>query len=794
MKKHIGKGIISCVIMGVLAWTLWYGQIVKAGSNVEMSVASKISVGSSVSGTISTEGEEAWYKFTTSDKNSFYSITASTTTKEKDFSLDLVDEDGSSVDSITFGTEESGSMCYKLDKKTTYYVQVCMNDIETSGRFQFKVTSILDDYEDTLETATLMTLGKDISGKFEVAEDRDYSMITTSDRALIYETTFTNVDLESGAEITLLDADECPVESMVAEKGATVSFSVKLEKNSNYYFCIVPTDSSETGNYKVRVTSKADNAGDTMEEALPIGLNVLNNGFVEPGTDEDYFVFNTMSEETYYSISVNNKNIAGGVDLEVLDADGTILENVTAANGEEENLTLKLTAGLNYYLHIVSSDSDSIGEYSIKISTISDDAGDNLENAAMIRLNTDLSGKFEVMGDEDYVKFTTLNNNSYYNFTFINQLVEEDVTMTLLDEEGSYVNDISASKGETNAMQLKLDKNKTYYIAFSTTDAVGVYSYNISTVLDDAGDSIESANKISMNTLINGKFEASDDVDFVKFTTTAANNFYEVAFGNETIEDTLTVTLWNEKEEIVYSMEVDKAEKDSVLLKLDKNKNYYLSFESNNETGIYNYTVKAVADEGGDTLAEATPIKLEKLVSGSLQTDTDIDYFVFSTNRVTTKYTISATNISATEEEMVFTVLDSKGKTVATVKPAKGKTIVQTLTLVKNKKYYIHVTASGEVAQYSVKVGAKYVAPKTVKLNKKKVTLKRKKSVTLKVSVTPSNAVIQKQTWTSSNRKIATVTKKGVVVAKKKGVATISCKVLFYGGKVKTVKCKVTIK
>ena len=62
------------------------------------------------------------------------------------------------------------------------------------------------------------------------------------------------------------------------------------------------------------------------------------------------------------------------------------------------------------------------------------------------------------------------------------------------------------------------------------------------------------------------------------------------------------------------------------------------------------------------------------------------------------------------------------------------------------------------------------------------------------MSATPSNAVIQKQTWTSSNRKIATVTKKGVVVAKKKGVATISCKVLFYGGKVKTVKCKVTIK
>jgi len=793
MKKHIGKGIISCVIMGVLAWTLWYGQIVKAGSNVEMSVASKISVGSSVSGTISTEGEEAWYKFTTSDKNSFYSITASTTTKEKDFSLDLVDEDGSSVDSIMFGTEESGSMCYKLNKKTTYYVQVCMNDIETSGRFQFKVTSILDDYEDTLETATLMTLGKDISGKFEVAEDRDYSLLSTPNQKLIYETTFTNLDVESGIDVAIVDSEDCSVESRTVEKGTTVTFSVKLEKNSQYYLCVLPSVSSETGNYKIRLTTTIDDAGDTIEEAMPIGLNVLNNGWIKPGTDEDYYVFNALGKEMYYTVTFGNKNIGGGLDAEILDSEGTTVENATAENGEEQTITLKLKSGENYYVHVNSSDWDSEGQYSIKINSISDDAGDNIEQAATVGLDTNFFGRFEVIGDTDYVKFTTSNKNNYYKISLSNQSVEEDVTMTVLDAEGNAVNDSSVSKGETTALQLKLERNKTYYISFSSVDAVGVYNYTIDTILDNAGDTMETADSIAINTQVKGCLETTEDVDYVKFTATKANTFYQIMVSNETVEDTLLVSLWSE-DGIVDSTEIEKGKTDTILLKLEKNKNYYLAFESNNETGNYHYTVKAVADEGGDTLAEATPIKLEKLVSGSLQTDTDIDYFAFSTNCVTTEYTISATNISATEEEMVFTVLDSKGKTVATVKPAKGKTIVQTVTLVKNKKYYIHVTASGEVAQYSVKVGAKYVAPKTVKLNKKKVTLKRKKSVTLKVSATPSNAVIQKQTWTSSNRKIATVTKKGVVVAKKKGVATISCKVLFYGGKVKTVKCKVTIK
>ncbi|MBQ6392012.1 MAG: Ig-like domain-containing protein, partial [Eubacterium sp.] len=71
-----------------------------------------------------------------------------------------------------------------------------------------------------------------------------------------------------------------------------------------------------------------------------------------------------------------------------------------------------------------------------------------------------------------------------------------------------------------------------------------------------------------------------------------------------------------------------------------------------------------------------------------------------------------------------------------------------------------------------------------VKLSKKKLTLYVKKSATLKVKGTK-----KKVTWTSSNKKIAKVTKKGKVTAVKKGKATITAKV---GGK--KYICKVTVK
>lgn len=69
-------------------------------------------------------------------------------------------------------------------------------------------------------------------------------------------------------------------------------------------------------------------------------------------------------------------------------------------------------------------------------------------------------------------------------------------------------------------------------------------------------------------------------------------------------------------------------------------------------------------------------------------------------------------------------------------------------------------------------------------ISKKKVTLTKGQSVTLTV-----NGAKKAPKWSSSNKKVASVSKKGVVKAKKKGSATITAKV----GK-KTYKCKVKVK
>lgn len=77
----------------------------------------------------------------------------------------------------------------------------------------------------------------------------------------------------------------------------------------------------------------------------------------------------------------------------------------------------------------------------------------------------------------------------------------------------------------------------------------------------------------------------------------------------------------------------------------------------------------------------------------------------------------------------------------------------------------------------------------SVKLNKKTLTIGLKEKVTLKATVLPANAS-QKVTWSSSNKKVATVNQKGKISGKKVGKAVITATT----ANGKKITCKVTVK
>ena len=73
--------------------------------------------------------------------------------------------------------------------------------------------------------------------------------------------------------------------------------------------------------------------------------------------------------------------------------------------------------------------------------------------------------------------------------------------------------------------------------------------------------------------------------------------------------------------------------------------------------------------------------------------------------------------------------------------------------------------------------------------------MKYKKKLKLKATITPKNATNKKVKWTVSNKKYATVTQKGVVKAKKKGIGhTVKVYAKAKDKSGKKAYCKVTLK
>lgn len=142
--------------------------------------------------------------------------------------------------------------------------------------------------------------------------------------------------------------------------------------------------------------------------------------------------------------------------------------------------------------------------------------------------------------------------------------------------------------------------------------------------------------------------------------------------------------------------------------------------------------------------------------------------------KVTVKGNASKKVAYKTSNSKVATV-SSKGKITAR---RKGKaTITVYSTANKKKVCKIKVTVGTPVSK--------------VTLNKTSATLIKGKTLKLKATVAPSKANVKSVIWKTSNKKIATVSKNGVVTAKKAGTVKITAVAKDGSGKKRTCKIKV---
>lgn len=183
------------------------------------------------------------------------------------------------------------------------------------------------------------------------------------------------------------------------------------------------------------------------------------------------------------------------------------------------------------------------------------------------------------------------------------------------------------------------------------------------------------------------------------------------------------------------------------------------------------------------TDAEARIAQLQKAAQVKPKITLNVTSLPIQVKKSTAGIRIKTTAIKG---DKIKSAKSSKSKVVK-VSVKNGKLTVKGL---KAGKATVTVTSTkGAKATVKIKVQKQKVATKKLKATvSTKQILKKGKKVTLKVAKTPFTAQDTVK-WTSSNKKIATVTSKGVVKGLKKGTATITAK----AGK-KVVRFKIKVK
>ena len=179
----------------------------------------------------------------------------------------------------------------------------------------------------------------------------------------------------------------------------------------------------------------------------------------------------------------------------------------------------------------------------------------------------------------------------------------------------------------------------------------------------------------------------------------------------------------------------------------------------------YTYYPKQPHYQGG-LVVESIVINREKITVGKSK--------IFSL-----KETVTPAN--ATNKNVIWSTSDSKVATVSqsgiVMTKSGGKCTITVATEDGDKKASCQVTVRVPVTK--------------LKLNRKKLVIKKGKKYKLKAKILPKDATVKKVFWRSSNKKVATVSKKGVIKARKKGKCKIT--VITRDGR-KKASCKVTVR
>ncbi|MCB4779008.1 MAG: pre-peptidase C-terminal domain-containing protein, partial [Sulfurovum sp.] len=602
--------------------------------------ARPISPNSTTSGSIEIPGDVDWFKIVIPSGGGILTVS---TTGSTDTNGSLYNASGREVAS----DDNNGSdHNFKITQTVTagiYYVRVSASSL--TGRYE--LVSQFDDHGSDRSTAARIDLNSTTSGSLEVAGDVDwFKIVIPSGGGILTVSTTGSTDTigelldASGNEIARNDNNGTDNNFKILRGVAAGTYYVKVKHHST----------SSIGSYAL-VSHFVPDQGNTANTAALINPNSTAIGSIEVAGDKDWFKIVVPTAGTLVI------NTTGSTDTEGFlydDTNGTPLV-YDDNNGTDNNFRISrfITAG-TYYVEVKHHRSVSTGHYTL-VSHFIPDHPDTRDTAVLIDPpNSTTSGSIEVAGDEDWFKIVIPTAGTLTVYT----TGSTDTEGFLYDANGTQLtfSDDMRSSDHNFGISKPLTAG-TYYVKVKHHSSTEIGSYLLITsfaageisqaqVLDDHGNSKNTATPIDLNGTTSGNIEAFGDIDYFKiviprgsvgrltvYTTGSGDTKGELldANGTQLVSDDNGGTENNFRISQIVTA-------GTYYIKVK----YYFASETGSYLLVTGFTPQAeVSSDHGDSRDTATPIDLNSTTSGSIDRAGDNDWFkiVIPTTGTLTVYT-----------------------------------------------------------------------------------------------------------------------------------------------------------
>jgi hypothetical protein len=406
---------------------------------------------------ISTGGENDWYKFQTSTAGTYTIQTyGSLDTYMYFYQSDLTTLIAENDDGAGIGYNSKISQ--NLSANTWYYVKLRAYSATATGSYSIDVKS-------SVTVGTLIVDAAAANASISTGGENDWYKFQTSTAGTYTIQTYGSLD-------TYLYLYQSDLTTLIAENddGAGIGYNSKISQNLSantwYYVMIKLYRTTATGNYSIDVKSSVT-MGTLIVDAA------ATNASISTGGENDWYQFQTGTAGTY-SIQTY-----GSLDtymyLYQSDQTSLIAENDDGAgSGYNSKIAQNLSANTWYYVKLRAYSATATGSYFIDVKS-SVTMGTLIVDAAAT------NASISTGGENDWYQFQTGTAGTYTIQTYGNldtymYLYQSDQTSLIAED------DDGAGSGYNSKIAQNLSANTWYYVMIKLyrTTATGNYSIGVS--------------------------------------------------------------------------------------------------------------------------------------------------------------------------------------------------------------------------------------------------------------------------------------------------------------------------